>query len=508
MFNTAIVAWKDRLRQRRAAPNPSQRLDAELGRGRDLHTLYQHQHQLPAWVTTSPIAMRCLEQLGPLAWHDFPERSLENPSPLPVIPYAAVAAAYLIKLEHGLVSVGHLRRYLVEHPELVWLCGFPLSPDASVSWGFDAEASLPTARHFTRLLRQMPNQTLQFLLDSSVTLIKDAVAQRGMVLGDTIALDTKHILAWVKENNPKTFVSDRFDKTKQPAGDPDCRLGCKKRHNRLAPGTEAAPATPAKEGTPASRVDVGEYHWGYASGIVVARVEHEARCLGEFVLAELTQPFDQADVSYFLPLMEQVERRLGRKPRFGALDAAFDAFYVYEYFQKAGGFAAVPFADRPDHRKQFNQEGLPLCAAGLPMPLHGVFFKQSHCLVPHECARYACPLLHSQANGQTCPISHKNWTKACPEPGRRGGCTTTLPTSSGTRPRHELDREGSAYQEVYRQRSADERINAQAVQLGIERPKLRNGQAIVNLNTLTYVLINLRALQRFGQRQADELTLA
>lgn len=32
--------------------------------------------------------------------------------------------------------------------------------------------------------------------------------------------------------------------------------------------------------------------------------------------------------------------------------------------------------------------------------------------------------------------------------------------------------------------------------LGIERPKLRNQQAIANFNTLTYVLINLRAMQR------------
>ena len=44
-----------------------------------------------------------------------------------------------------------------------------------------------------------------------------------------------------------------------------------------------------------------------------------------------------------------------------------------------------------------------------------------------------------------------------------------------------------------------ERINSQAVELGIERPKLRNGFAIANLNTLVYVLINLRALQRIRQ---------
>ncbi|HHW88429.1 MAG TPA: hypothetical protein GX400_19765, partial [Chloroflexi bacterium] len=49
--------------------------------------------------------------------------------------------------------------------------------------------------------------------------------------GDIIALDTKHITAWVKENNLKTFVRDRYNKERRPKGDPDCRLGCKRREN-------------------------------------------------------------------------------------------------------------------------------------------------------------------------------------------------------------------------------------------------------------------------------------
>jgi hypothetical protein len=357
-------------------------------------------------------------------------------------------------------------------------------------WGFDAQASLPTQRHFTRLLRTMPNQPLQYLLDSSVNLIQAELAEAGVRLGESISLDTKHIIAWVQENNPKAYISNRYDKDRQPKGDPDCRLGCKRRHNQRAssPGLAGTgkepPLTPARNPVPADTVSVGEYYWGYASGVVATQVPD----WGEFVLAEMTQPFDQPDVSYFFPLMTEVERRLGRKPQFGALDAAFDAFYVHEYFHEAGGFAAVPWADRQDHRKQFDDGGLLLCAAGLGMPLRSTFMKKSHCLFPHRCGRYACPLLYPEATGQPCPINHKNWPK--------GGCVTTLPLSPGTRARHELDRSSQAYKDVYRQRTATERINSQAVELGIERPKLRNGRAIANLNTLIYVLINLRALQR------------
>ncbi|MFO7632293.1 MAG: hypothetical protein R6W76_07135, partial [Caldilinea sp.] len=46
----------------------------------------------------------------------------------------------------------------------------------------------------------------------------------------------------------------------------------------------------------------------------------------------------------------------------------------------------------------------------------------------------------------------------------------TLPTSVGNRVRHQLDRESQAFKRIYNQRSACERINSQALDLGIERP--------------------------------------
>jgi hypothetical protein len=77
-----------------------------------------------------------------------------------------------------------------------------------------------------------------------------------------------------------------------------------------------------------------------------------------------------------------------------------------------------------------------------------------------------------------------------------------MPISIGARLRYTLDRTSDDYKQIYRQRSATERINSQALALGIERPHLRNGQAIANRNTLIYLLINLRFLQRLHQRRA------
>ena len=74
-----------------------------------------------------------------------------------------------------------------------------------------------------------------------------------------------------------------------------------------------------------------------------------------------------------------------------------------------------------------------------------------------------------------------------------------MPISIGARIRYTLDRDSDRYKQIYRQRTAVERINSQAVALGIERPHLRNGAAIANRNTLIYLLINLRFLHRLRQ---------
>jgi hypothetical protein len=432
--------------------------------------------------------MRYLRLLGPLAWGQFPERDLVRNYGQPAVPYAAFAAACLIKLDQGHVYMSQLRRYLIEHPALMWVLGFPLVASRDFPWGFDAAASLPTQRHFTRMLRTIPNQAPQFLLDETVRLLHAALSSVIKDFGHAVSLDTKHIIAWVKENNPKAYVHDRYSQESRPAGDPDCRLGCKRRRNQRASSDEPPP-TPLDNPIAAAGISIGEYYWGYGSGVVATKVPG----WGEFVLAELTQPFDQADVSYFFPLMADVERRLGFRPRYGAFDAAFDAFYVYEYFHREGeeGFAAVPFAQRGGHKKCFDGEGRPLCQAGLPMPLKYTFWSRTT-LVHHESGRHVCPLRFPEETDQSCPIQHRQWPK--------GGCTTTLPTSLGARIRYQLDRESEAYQQIYKQRTANERINSQAVELGIERPRIRNGRAIANQNTLIYVLINLRALHRVRQK--------
>lgn len=435
--------------------------------------------QLPRFVRECATTMAFLTKFRLLAWEKMAHpisRQWFGKQPVPLVAYVG---AFLVKVDQKLSSISHLRRFLGQHPALIWALGFPLYGSTSTRHGFDPELSLPTRQQFSHVLRTLDNACLQALLTAQVTQLQSLLPE---TFGQTISLDTSHLLAWVKENNPRQYIKEgRYDKAKQPAGDLDCKLGCKRAHNRLV-------KTPTKEGKSADTISLKdkEFYWGYASGAVVAKLPG----WGEFVLAEMTDTFDKADVRFFFPLMEQVEQRLGFRPRFAALDAAFDAFYVYDYFHSDDhdGFAAVPLKQPNVQPRQFDEAGLPLCDAGLPMPVRKRYTDRTKAIMPHQRAIHACPLLFPEPSGTVCPIAHKQWNK--------GGCSVNLPTSPGVRLRHALDRSSETYKFVYRQRTAVERIFSQAKFLGMERPKLRNQQAIANLNTMIYLLINLRALQQ------------
>jgi hypothetical protein len=457
-----------------------------------------HPHaSLPAWVAADPVVQHYRALLGTLPWDQFPERPTDRawPGPHPD-PRAPFVAAYLIKLHEGKRYMSGLRDFLIKHPALVWWLGFERVLDASARHGFDVAASVPKRRHFSSVLRELPNEALQFLLSATVQLLRATLPpEQQPSFGDTIAGDTQAILAWVKENNPKQYIKEgRLDKTRQPKGDLDCKLGVKKSRNSApadADGDEQP--TPSSDAKPASQLQVGvDILWGYASGIVVTQLPTGT----EVVLAERTRPFNESDPSYFQPLMELVEQRLGRKPRYGTWDCAFDAHYVYDYFAQAGGWAAVPFnPGKKGAERQFAQDGTPLCAAELPMTLQFTYQHRSS-LIPHVREKFRCPLLFPTATGQVCPIADAHF--------ETGGCTTTIAQGPGSRLRHMLDRESDAYKQLYAKRTMVERINSQAEALDIIGPKLRSGKAIANRNTLTYVLINLRALSRLRSAAAEE----
>jgi hypothetical protein len=450
-----------------------------------LPRLMMADNQLPRFVRECGTTMMLIPSYRLLPWSEMMQSQQRLWFGQQNVPQVAYIGALMVKISLKLPSISHLRRFLIAHPALIWALGFPLWGQTATRPGFDPQQSVPTRQQFSRALRDLDNGCLQAGLTAQVQQLQALLPE---TFGQTVSLDTSHILAWVQENNPRQSIKEgRFNKEKQPAGDSDCKVGCKRAHNRLV----KTPSQSGKAGSTLALLDK-EFYWGYASGAVVTKVPS----WGEFVLAEMTDTFDKADVRYFFPLMEQVEQRLGFRPRFAALDAAFDAFYTYDYFHSDDhdGFAAVPLKQPNAPKRYFDETGLPLCEAGLPMPVRKTYPDHTKAIMPHQRAIHACPLLHPQPTGQVCPLAHKMWPK--------GGCTANLPTTLGARLRHQLDRNSDSYKAVFKQRTAVERIFSQAKALGMERPKLRNQQAITNYNSMIYLLINLQAIERVLHKRA------
>jgi hypothetical protein len=89
---------------------------------------------------------------------------------------------------------------------------------------------------------------------------------------------------------------------------------------------------------------------------------------------------------------------------------------------------------------------------------------------------------------------------------REKGCVKDINQEAGGLMRVTLDRDSPLYHVIYTQRTSCERINSQAKDLGIERPKARTIRSIRTLNTLIYLTINIKGLQKAQRMNASLLS--
>jgi hypothetical protein len=126
-------------------------------------------------------------------------------------PITAYLKAFLLRIKEGLIYAKQLRDFLLKHPLLVIELGFDLQLDPTAPYGFDVERTLPCRYWFGEKLRRLDHTLLQDHLAATVAALKEEIP----ALGEVVAFDVKHIYAWVKENNWRAYVKDRYDKTKR-----------------------------------------------------------------------------------------------------------------------------------------------------------------------------------------------------------------------------------------------------------------------------------------------------
>ena len=420
-----------------------------------------------------PVALRYRAFFSLIDWTPVLEaEALKTAHRRPAHPEIAYIKAMLVKLCEGKQYITELRSYLLEHPMLVVELGFHLHLDPTHPFGFDIHRSLPKDRWLREKQHSLDHLLLQDLFAGTIYALQEEIPE----LGETIAFDVKHIYAWVKENNFRTSVKERFNKEKRCKGDPDCRVGVKCSTNMERPD--------------GSKKEVKEYLWGYGTGVASAIMPQ----YGDIVLAEYTLPFNEADITYYPALYSQAVSILNRFPRYITADAAFDAWYIYQTCVHHGGFAAVPINHHGHTPVTRDTDAMPICEKGLRMH-PTIAFQHTN---GYQAQRFCCPLLVPEATGETC--NHEQFLKG-------KGCMKDVNWEEGGKIRVMLDRTSSQYKSIYRQRTSAERINSQSKARGVERPKVRNRHSVRNLNTLTYIIINVRALVRARSINARSLQI-
>ena len=95
------------------------------------------------------------------------------------------------------------------------------NPSIAEPLGLDPLKRPPSDERFSDFLRSNPNGYFQRIRESLV----QELINEGVISGSGIALDSCAVEAFVKENNLKTPIKDRYEKQHLPSGDKDARLG-------------------------------------------------------------------------------------------------------------------------------------------------------------------------------------------------------------------------------------------------------------------------------------------
>ncbi len=381
------------------------------------------------------------------------------------------AKVFLIKVNQKLHYSSELRTFFFDHPQVIPLVGF--YPVYNTSTGvLDVEKTVVSARHLRRKLQTIENQYLKLLLKQTL----DQLQAKGLLKGTAIA-DTTEILAWVKDNNLKQRVNNRFDKTRTIKGFPECSLGAK-----------PVPGEKDHKGKPKIR-----YFWGEKQAALVEPTAYGAVFLYEEVFTAKT-----SDVKTALPTLKPlVEHWAYRLKKFLA-DAAYDAFEIYQYVyakdhsdgnrEPTTAYIALNSRGHKRLNHQFSENGNLFCEANLEMTNGGRWFDKKK---GYHRQKFTCPLVNQKTKHKcgNCPIKHPTFQK--------NGCYRYINLDDQEQLRFKIHRDSKEYKTTFKQRTCVEQaFSFIKEQYDIEVPKVRNLNSVKNIYTIAAILNNVQILKK------------
>ncbi len=367
----------------------------------------------------------------------------------------AILRALIYKNLRGLSSLSELAFELKNNPLIAEVLGFP-------AW----EAP-PSVERFSHFMRNLPNQKLRKL---RLLLVQQLIREK-VINGRVIALDSCAIDANVRENNLKTAVSSRFDKTIKPSGDPDARLGVKIYYPK-----------------PFQRKIT--FFWGYRNHILTDTYT-------ELPLLEITLPADQHEQKQALVLLKRLKSYSPMNIQAVTADANYDVEEILSYiFHEIKGMPVIPRNPRGHHqREDFTvHKDTIICPANLKMHRRGKMTTRGRTYL-----QYSCPLYYGKKyQGQflACPASHPKYFS-------QKGCNYLLRLTPTVR--KYIDYDSRVFREIYNQRSSVERVFSRLLTITMLNPTVIGLKATQNHCTIAHITVVLIALDAHKSGFKDKI---
>jgi hypothetical protein len=368
----------------------------------------------------------------------------------------ALLNALIYKNVKQLPTLFDLASTLIDHPRLAATCGLP--PNRSL-WSLEERLS--------SFLEDIPNRVLQTI---RINLVKYLI-ERKEISGTFLSIDSAAVPVVVKENNLKTSMKDRFDKSKLPKRDPEARLGV------MIYFTNPFQKEP-------------RYFWGYRNHSITD-------CAAELPLWEVTKPANVQDTSLFIPLFKKLLEHCTFEIQAVMGDAAYDSEDNLKFIiDELHALPRVARNPRWEKRREpkVSCSGGRICIAGFDMLYWGRFTDRGKIR-----KKFVCPITHSKKFAQqvpTCPWNHPAF--------RRGnGCTAYL--RGDTEIRKEIDYGSQIFKEHYDKRTSSERVFSRLLSLCMQKPSVYGLNAVANHCTIAHITVLLIASTAAKMGQIDKI---
>ena len=379
----------------------------------------------------------------------------ENNRGRPALPRDALFKAFIYKALRRLTTLTDLAFELQNNPMICQAVGF------------DPYRTPPSIERFSQFLQNIPHTALQNVRIQLVqTLLKE-----GVISGHHLVLDSCAILAHVRENNLKSSVPNRFDKTRRPKGDSDARLGIMIHFPQ-----------PCKREI--------RFFWGYRNHIVVDAEE-------ELPLWEVTLPADRSEVHQAIPMLRKIKDSFCMITETVGGDAIYDAENILCFIIE--DLQAKPIIPRNPRAKQgisYTLVGTDVhCQADLPMHRKG---KMTAKRTGITYLQYCCPIYFGKEKRRylLCSAAHPKFTK-------QKGCNVLIRLTPSIRER--IDYGSESFKELHRKRTSVERVFSRLLSIAMQDPPVIGIDAIRNYCTIAHITVLLVALAAKRSGHPDKI---